>query len=98
MSILPKDLEEMLSNKEKFESTRKSPSEIYNTLTPGLKEWRKENGLDEYIEIYCLKDNEGILRPQAFLCYPDILQYADKAIKRLTKDGSTIVLVKISEK
>ena len=49
------------------------------------------------MKIYTLKDNEGELRPQAFLCYPDMIQYADKDIKKLTKDGSTIVLVEILE-
>jgi len=45
------------------------------------------------MKIYTLKDNEGKLRPQAFLCYPDMLKYTDT--KKLTKDGSTIVLVEI---
>ena len=49
------------------------------------------------MKIYTLKDTEGELRPMAFLCYPNMIQYADKDIKRLTKDGSTIVLVEILE-
>jgi len=49
------------------------------------------------MKIYTLKDNEGVLRPMAFLCYPDMLQYANKEIEKLTKDGSTIVLVEILE-
>lgn len=49
------------------------------------------------MEMYCLKDNEGILRPLAFMCYPDMLQYKQKEIDKLIKDGSTIVLVGIKE-
>lgn len=50
------------------------------------------------MKMYTLKDNEGILRPQAFLSYQDMLKYVpEKEIKRLTKDGSKIVLVEITE-
>jgi len=49
------------------------------------------------ITMCCLKDNEGILRPLALMFYPDMLQYNKKEIDKATKDGSTIVLVKIEE-
>lgn len=49
------------------------------------------------LQMYCLKDNEGVLRPLAFMCYPDMIEYQKKEIDKATKDGSTIVLVDIKE-
>ena len=51
----------------------------------------------ENLQMYCLKDNEGVLRPLAFICYPDMIEYKKKEIDKATKDGSTIVLVNIRE-
>lgn len=49
------------------------------------------------MKVYTLKDSEGILRPKAFLAYEDEIVYQRKEVDRLTKDGSTIVLVEINE-
>lgn len=49
------------------------------------------------MKMYCLKDNEGVLRPLAFMCYPDMLEYNQKEVDKQTKDGSTIVLIEIKE-
>ena len=47
--------------------------------------------------VYTYKDSDGILRPRAFIAYEDDIQYQEKEIKRLLKDGGEIVKIEIKE-
>lgn len=49
------------------------------------------------MKIYTYKDEDGVLRPKAFMAKENELEFCGKEIERLTKNGGEIVLVEILE-
>ncbi len=49
------------------------------------------------MKIYTYKDIDGILRPRAFVSFEDEIQYREKDVKAMLKDGGEIVLCELTE-